>query len=367
MSALTVNLRTPLLRLSDRDNSVVMATAVAIALSMAILAPLLALAGASVSDGYRILFDASFGSSYAVTSLLSVTTPLLVTALGVTLAYRAGTFNVGADGQIILGATAAMIVIPHLAGVPTLIALAAATLTAVLTSFVWGGVAGLLKKYRSVNEIISTIMLNMVALLAVRYLVSGPLKGDGLQYAATDSVPNSLQLGAVAVGGLEVPIGFMIAFALIVVMSVLLFYSGWGWRQRLAGINVHLAGRQRLKVSKVQAYSLAISGAFAGLAGLLELLGTQHRVGFDFSPGWGFDALAIALLAQGRVPALIPLALYFGVLHNGSVTLQSELGLSGNLVLLLVGVPVIAAAALLGYSRFAPKTKRAARSQGGTA
>lgn len=367
MSALTVNVRTRRLRLPGQDNTVVTATAVAIVLSLAILAPLLALAGANVADGYQALFDASFGSSYAVTTLLSATTPLLVTSLGVTLAYRAGTFNVGADGQLILGATAAMVVIPHLTGVPAVVAVLAAALTAVLTSFVWGGVAGLLKKWRSVSEIISTIMLNMVALLAVRYLVSGPLKGHGLQYAATSAVPDSLRLGALGLGGLQIPIGFLIAFLLIVVMSLLLFYSGWGWRQRLAGINVHLAGRQRLRVSRVQAYSLAISGGFAGLAGLLELLGTQYRVGYDFSPGWGFDALAIALLAQGRILALLPLALYFGALHNGSDTLQSELGLSGNLVLLLVGVPVIAAAALLGYSRFAPKAKRAARAQSGAA
>jgi simple sugar transport system permease protein len=158
-----------------------------------------------------------------------------------------------------------------------------------------------------------------------------------------------------------IPIGFLVALVLLVVVVAVTHYSSWGWRQRVVGLGDHLALRQRLKVSSVQLQSMVLSGAIAGFAGVLELLGNQHRVGYAFSPGWGFDALAIALLAQGRFPAVLPLALYFGALLNGSQSLQSELALSGNFVHLLVGLPVLAAAALIGYVRYAPRNRGSIR------
>jgi ABC-type uncharacterized transport system permease subunit len=161
----------------------------------------------------------------------------------------------------------------------------------------------------------------------------------------------------VALGSLMIPIGFIVALFLLAAVALTTHYSAWGWRQRVVGLGEHLALRQRLRVSTVQLHSVVLSGAFAGVAGVLELLGNQHRVGYAFSPGWGFDALAIALLAQGRFPAVLPLALYFGALLNGSQSLQSELALSGNFIHLLVGLPVLAAAALIGYVRFAPRTR----------
>jgi ABC-type uncharacterized transport system permease subunit len=345
------------------DKTAAIGVLAAVVVSLIMLAPLLVLAGVNVGDGYRVLFGASAGSSFAFTSLLLSTTPLLITALGVTLAYRAGTFNVGGDGQIIIGAATAVLLFPVVDGLPVVLGVLVMVVAGTIVGFLWGAVAGLLKKWRSVSEIISTIMLNMLALLVVQYLVSGPLKGKGLQYAASGQAPTNMWLGNVGIGAVMIPVGFVIAVILVVLISAYTYYSGWGWRQRLVGISGELAARQRLKVTSMQAYSLALSGGMAGLAGVLELLGNQHRVGYTFSPGWGFDGLAIALLAQGRFPAVFPLALYFGALHNGSQSLQSELGLSGNFVLLLVGLPVVVAAALIGYANFSPRARRAPASQ----
>ena len=333
------------------------AVVIAILASLVILGPLLMLAGVSVGEGYSVLFGASIGSSYGFTSLLLSSTPLLVTGIGVTLAYRSGMVNVGGDGQILVGAVAAVLLFPAVSGMPGVLAVAMMMILGGLAGGAWGLIAGVLKKWRSVNEIISTIMLNILAALLVQYLVAGPLKGDGLQYAATDNAPLSSWLGNVAFGSLRVPVGFIVALLILSAVSAVTHYTGWGWRQRVTGLSAPLALRQRVNVPTMYMNSLLLSGAFAGIAGVLELLGNQHRVGQEFTPGWGFYALAVALLARGRFPAVLPLVLYIGALLNGSGSLQSELALSGNFVQLLVGLPVVATAALIGYVDYAPRRR----------
>lgn len=339
-------------------DSAITGVVVAILASLAILAPLMALAGVPVSDGYQVLLDASLGSPFAFTQLLVSTTPLLIAAVGVTLAYRGGMVNVGGDGQIVTGALAATVIFGAVESLPGLAGIVAMTLAGALAGGLWAWVAGALKKWRAVNEIISTIMLNILAILLVQYLVTGPLKGEGLQYAATDAAPLQTWLRDVPVGSLLLPVGFLVALVLLVVTGLATHYSAWGWRQRLVGLGAPFALRQRLKVSNTQVHSMALSGCLAGIAGVMELLGNQHRVGYSFSPGWGFAAISIALLAQGSFPSVLPLALYFGALLNGSQNLQSDLGLSGNFVNLLVGLPVVVAAAVIGYLRFVPRRRR---------
>lgn len=322
---------------------------VAMLLSLVILAPLLWFAGVDVEEGYRTLVDASFGSPRALESLLVSSTPLLVTAVAVTIAYRAGMFNVGGDGQIVVGALLAVWLVQHLGTPPLIVGVVVLLVVGGVGGAAWAAVAGALRRWRAVNEIISTIMLNVVALLVAQYLVSGPLKADGLQYAATEQVPPIFWLRSVALGPFVLPVGFFISVAVLLCVAAFCHQSSWGWRQRLVGLGAEMAARQRVRVAHLQFNSLMISGALAGAAGVLELLGNQHRVGYSFSPGWGFNALAVVLLAQGRFLAALPLALYVGMLLNASPDLQTQLGLSGNFVYLLVGLPVVVTAALMGF------------------
>jgi ABC-type uncharacterized transport system permease subunit len=326
--------------------------ALGIVTSLVFLAPLLVVAGASVSDGYRSLYDASFGSLFSFSSLLLSSVPLILVGLGVALPYRAGLINIGGEGQLGLGAFAAVFIgveLKGIAGVP------GSPLVPLLGGFaagaLVGAIAGAMKAWRGINEIVTTIMLNFVALFLVQYLVAGPFKQAGLQYASSPQVRPGYVLGALG-GDAAIPVGFVLAVAVSLAMAAVTTYTSWGWRQRLLGLSEPLARRQGIPVGAEQLKALALGGGLAGLGGAAELLGNQFRVGMVFSPGWGFHAIAIALLARGNLLAVVPFAMFFGFLLNGSNVLQAELNVPGTLVSVLAGGPVLLVAAAIGLRAY---------------
>jgi simple sugar transport system permease protein len=170
-------------------------------------------------------------------------------------------------------------------------------------------------------------------------------------YPATDIVPIGYRLGGAGPDQL-IRWGFVIAVVVAVGVWLLTQFTKMGWRQQLIGLNPKVAARQGISVGREGTIALAIGGALAGLGGAAELLGNQLRVGYVFSPGWGFDAIVIALLARGNALAVIPFALYFGFLRNGALVLQQELQVSPDLVLAMGGAPVILVAAIIGYRSY---------------
>ena len=326
--------------------------ALGIVVSLVFLAPLLLVADANVVDGYRALYDASFGSAFGFSSLLLSSVPLILVGLGVALPYRAGLFNIGGEGQLLLGAFGAVFIAVKLGSVGGWPASFVLPLVAALVAGAFlGAIAGALKAWRGINEIVTTIMLNFIVLYLIQYLVSGPFKQKDLQYSSSPEIPSGFTLGTFG-GTAEIPYGFVIAVGVTLVVAWLASYTRWGFRQRLIGINEPLAARQGITVGMEQLRALAIGGALAGLGGAVEALGNQHRVGLSFSPGWGFDAVAIALLARGNMMAVIPFAVFFAVLRNGSDVLQADLGVSGTLVLVLTGAPVIIVASVIGFRAY---------------
>lgn len=320
--------------------------------SLLFLAPLLLLSNVNIADGYRALYDASFGSAFGFSSLLLSSIPLILVGLGVALPYRAGLFNIGGEGQLVLGAFIAVFVSVKLSSIGSWPASFVLPLVAALVvGAAVGAIAGVLKAWRGINEIVTTIMLNFVALFLVQYLVSGPFKQKDLQYSSSPEIGSGFGLGTFG-GTAEIPYGFLIAVGVAIAVAWLAGYTRWGFRQRLIGINEPLAARQGISVGLEQLRALAIGGALAGLGGAIEALGNQHRVGLAFSPGWGFDAVAIALLARANMMAVIPFALFFAVLRNGSNVLQADLGVPGTLVLVLTGAPVIIVASVIGFRAY---------------
>jgi simple sugar transport system permease protein len=310
---------------------------------------MLAIAGASISGGYSALFDASFGSLYAIGTLLIAAVPLLLVGLGVALPYRAGLFNIGGEGQLLAGAIAAVVIgtrLGSLSGSP--ISFALPLIGGFAAGALIGSVAGGLKAWRGVNEVVTTIMLNFILLYLVQYLTAGPLHDPTLNYSATPQVLSGYQLDKYGASGV-LPLGFIIACVAAVIGWWATEHTRFGWRQRLVGLGSDLASRQGVAVGREQFVALLIGGGLAGIGGAAELLGNQLRLGADFSPGWGFDAVAIALLARGNLLAVIPFALFFAVLTNGASTLEIQLNVSGTLVLVLAGAPVLVVAAILGY------------------
>jgi ABC-type uncharacterized transport system permease subunit len=321
--------------------------------SLVFLAPLLAIAGESISKGYQLLFQASFGSAADVGFLLVASTPLVLIGLGVALPLRAGLFNLGGEGQLLAGALAAVWlttdIVPGLASMPLsfLLPLAAAAVAGAIP----GALAGWLRAWRNANEVVTTLMLSFIIVLLAQYLVSGPLQPADAVYPATALVPFDYHLKAYGADSL-LPGGFIVAVLVAILVWIYMEFTRAGWRQRMIGLDPRVALRQGINVGRDGTVALALGGALAGLGGAAELLGNQFRVGYAFSPGWGFDAIVIALLARSNALAVIPFALYFGFLRNGAIVMQQDLQVSPDLVLAMGGAPVILVAAIIGYRAY---------------
>jgi general nucleoside transport system permease protein len=196
--------------------------------------------------------------------------------------------------------------------------------------------------------VVTTLMLNFIIMFVGEWLVSGPLEAPQAVYPATAVVPVSYQLRSIGPNGL-IPIGFIIVVVVAVAIWILTEFTREGWRERMIGLNPGVALRQGINLGRQRTIALAVGGALAGIGGAAELLGDQFRVGYNFSPGWGFDAIVIALLARANALAVIPFALYFGFLRNGSLVLQQDLQVSPDLVLVMGGAPIVLVAAIIGY------------------
>lgn len=307
------------------------------------------MAGQSIPKAYSDLFTASFGTEADIGFLLISSIPLILVGLGVAVPLRAGLFNLGGEGQLLAGAVAA-------AWVCTAVPAFEGTSFSFIFPLIVGGVAGaapgvisgLLRAWRNVSEVVTTLMLNFIVLFIAEYLVSGPLEAPQAIYPATATIPIGYQLGAIGPSAL-IPDGFIVAVLVALVVWLLTEFTRMGWRQRLIGLNPNVALRQGVNVGREYVIALAVGGALAGMGGAAELLGNQYRVSYNFSPGWGFDAIVIALLARANALAVVPFAIYFGFLRNGALVLQQDLQVSPDLVLVMGGAPIILVAAIIGY------------------
>ncbi|MDE0653264.1 MAG: ABC transporter permease [bacterium] len=319
----------------------------AILASLVVLAPLVQIGGAGFAEGYKELFKASFGSMVGVGSWLTSSLPLVLVGLGVALPYRAGLFNLGGEGQLLTGALVGVYIGTAFGGGPGafLLPLVAAFGSAAAL----GAVAGWLKAW-GMHEIVTTIMFNFIAFFSLTFLLRGGLKDPDLPYAASRAVSDGFRIGRFA--GDDIPYGIFIALVVVAATTCLVDYTRLGWRLGVLGQSDAVAVRQGINLARSRTVAMALGGGLAGLGGVVELLGNQYRIGAHFSPGWGYIAFVVALLARGKMLPVVPFALYFGFLQNGEVRLQAILGLPGNLVLILVAAPVIIVAAVYGFQAY---------------
>ncbi len=314
--------------------------------ALILLATLLALGGYDVPVALAALWRGSFGTSYAFFSATLVrATPLLLAGLAVALAFRAGVWNIGAEGQLLAGATAAIAVAAlPLSGV---LRLTLALLAAALAGGVWALPAALLRR-RGVLEVISTIMLNFIALNVVGYLVRGPLQEP------THAYPQSVTIDAVArlprVPGTRLHLGVLIALAAAIALGIVMRRSAWGFRVRALGANPQAAASAgMIDVPRVALQAFVVSGSLAGLAGGIEATGVTYALYEGLSPGYGYTAIAVALLARLDPLFVAPSALLFGALEAGATAMQRDAGVpaafvtvvEGSLVLLVLLLPVV--------------------------
>lgn len=304
----------------------------------------------------------AFGSEFAVFSgTLKRATPLLTLGVAVALAFRAGVLNIGADGQFLAGAMAAAATgIGMGGGMPAPLLLAMELLSGIGAGAAWAGVAAYLKHRHAVNEVVSTLLLNFVAINIVGFLVRGPLQEPARAYPQTAQLPEAGRLPAI-VSGQQLHFGTLIA---VCVAASAWWYFGHtpaGFRARTVGVSASVARSAGLVgVSGVQARSLILSGAVAGLAGFCEVAGTTYAVYEGLSPGFGYTAIAVALLGNLSPFGMLASATMFGALAAGADGMQRDAGVPPEFATVAAAMIILGTlvAATMQRRRFMPGAGR---------
>lgn len=320
---------------------IVAPSAVALAIALFLSTIIVWLAGADPLVAFGALADGAFGSTQGLSETAVKACPLLITGLAVAIAFRTGIWNIGAEGQLLAGATAMAWVGTWPWPLPGWIALPVALLIASMAGSAWAMIAGVLKVQRNVNEVISTIMLNFVALGLVSYLVRGPLMESGGQYPQSDAIGDAMRLTRL-IPSFRLHSGIVIALGAAFASYVLLFHTLRGYEIQAVGTNATAARLAGIRVERSLLLALALSGALAGLAGAIEVSAVTYRLYDRFSPGYGFTAIAVALLGRLHPVGIIAGAVLFGALEAGSNSLQRAAGVSSVLVDVIQAVVIFA-------------------------
>ncbi|MCU0504485.1 MAG: ABC transporter permease [Chloroflexi bacterium] len=277
-------------------------------------------------------------------TLLSAT-PLIFTGLAVAVGFRAGLFNIGAEGQLYIGAIFAVYVGFSFTGLPMFIHLPLAIAAGILGGAIWGFVPGILKAKTGAHEVIVTIMMNYISYQVVMLV----LKTEGFQRPGRDDPISQNVLPSATlpplIDGLRVHWGFILALVAAAVVSWLLFRSTTGFEFRAVGLNPGAARYAGMNISRTIVLAMVISGGLAGLAGTVEMLGTSGKLTPGFSPGYGFDAIAIALIGGSRPSGVVAAAILFGALRAGATPMQAATGTPIDLVVVIQALVIMFVAA----------------------
>jgi len=310
----------------------------AIAAALLLAGLVIAALGYSPGRALSALVSGGLGSPAAWTSTLLKTTPLLLTGLTVALCFRCGVWNIGAEGQFYLGALLATAVATRwLPDAPAWVVGPTAMLAAAAAGLGWASIAGVLKARRGVSEVISTILLNFVAIQLVSLAVHGWLQDGSGAYPQSDALASAARLPRLG----RLHLGIPIAAGLAVAAWVLLFRTVFGLRMRAVGLSARASRFAGIDPDRTLVATLAVSGALAGLAGGIEVMGVTGRLFEKLSPGYGYTAIAVALLARLHPLAVVPSALLFGLLEAGGGAMQREAGVPSVATDVVKGVVIL--------------------------
>ena len=301
--------------------------------ALAVLVLLLVATGHDPVIALTALLRGAFGSWYAITSATLVrAVPLAFAGLAVAIAFRAGILNIGAEGQLLMGAAIAAAVAAVVGSLPAPVAIACILLAGAIAGGAWAAIAALLRQKFGVLEVISTIMLNFLAQYLVGWLVRGPLQEPTRVNPQSASLPDALHL-PVMLDGTRLHVGVLLAIALAVGAWWWLRETAGGFRLRAVGANAAAAATTgQIKVGRTVVLAFIVSGALAGLAGSVEFTGVTYALYENFSPGYGFTAIAVALLARLNPVGVLATALLFGALEAGANAMQRDAGVPSVVV-----------------------------------
>ena len=334
----------PPFRISREQAIELVIPVVAVLLALLIGALLILFIGKSPLVAYGALLKGAFGSKRDIAEMLINVTPLIFTGLSVAFSFKCGLFNIGAEGQFIMGQIVAAWIGFSLTGLPTVIHMPLAFLSGVLAGALWAALPGYLKAKLGVHEVINTIMMNYIALYFSHYLVMGVLKEPG-PIPQTPPVQAAARLWRI-LPGTRLHFGLVLALGAVWLIYYLLFKTTLGYEIRAVGINPHAARYGGINVSKDIVIAMSISGALAGAAGAVQALGVQFRFLDLFGfVGYGFDGIAVALLGRNHPFGVLIAATLFGTLARGAITMQSIAKIPKQIIGIIQATIVIIVAA----------------------
>jgi simple sugar transport system permease protein len=308
----------------------------AVAAAFLVAAVFLGLAGHDVGRVYAAMWSASFGTAYGQAETLLAAIPLVFTGLAVAIAFRMRLWNIGAEGQFYLGAFGATAVAYAWPRAPGVLLLAAMVVGGMAGGALWGLGPGALRAYLGINEIVPTLLLNYVAILWVDYLVHTAWR-DPQSLGFPLGRPFSEEAKLPLLGDTAVHAGAALAVAAALLIALVLSRTTWGYRVRVIGENARAADYAGFSIPRNIIAIMLLSGALAGLGGMVEVSGTVHRIQADISPGFGYTGIIVATLARFSPVVVLLVAVLFGALTVGGLELQT-VGLPSDIVLMLQGV-----------------------------
>lgn len=313
---------------------------IAITLALIAGAILILLAGANPLSAYTALFQDSLTTYFGFGNTLTKMTPLLFTSFGVLVALRAGQFNIGGEGQIYLGALGSALMGLYVQGIPSIIHIPLALVVGFLFGAVWGWIPGYLKAVRGVNEVITTLLLNYIAINLVSYLVQNPLKEPAAPSPYSPLIAISAHLPIILPQSLA-HAGILLALIAAVFLWVLLERSPLGYQIVTVGFNPTAAHYAGISVKNTIMLVMTLAGGLAGLGGASEVMGLKYRLFEQVSAGYGFDAIAIAFLSRGSISGVILTSLFFATLRSGANVMQRSAGVPVTVIYAIQGLTVL--------------------------
>jgi ABC-type uncharacterized transport system permease subunit len=331
----------------------ILAIVVALVAAMLVSAILIKLANASPLEAFINLFKGAFGNKRAVLETLTKSTPLILTGLATVIAFRGKIWSIGQEGQFFLGAIGGYWAYRIFEGLPAAALVPIIILAAFLTGALGGMLAGLLKAYFNVDVIISTVMGNYIIDYFLSFMLSGsgPWREPGSYYQQTAEIAENAYYPLLFANA-RLHMGFLIAIACSMIVYLILNHTPFGYQLRAYGSNPRAAKFKGININRIIIVTMFISGGLAGLAGTGELFGVQYRLRPDLSPGYGYTGIIVAMLAGLNPIGVIPAAILFGALINGSAQMRIATGVPTALTFAIQAIVLLSLLSAQVLTRF---------------
>ncbi|MGI9859849.1 ABC transporter permease [Moorella naiadis] len=314
---------------------------------------IMAVAGYNPAVAYQAMLLGAFGSKESLAETLLKTVPLLLTGVGVAIAFKGRSFNIGAEGQFYIGALAVSWLGVAGKGIPAFFFIPLLLLVAFIAGALYGALPGYFKARVGASEVVTTVMLNSIAIQLVSYIVQGPLQEPRHFYPETAEILDTAKLGVI-LPGTRLHAGLLLAILVAILCYLLLYKTVWGYQIRAVGANTEAAEYAGINVKGNIVMTMALSGGLAGLAGAVEVMGVTWKLYQNISPGYGYTAIAVALLARENPLAVILSALLFGALTTGSNMMARSVNVPSVLASLVQALVIFF---VVGYAVYDYKLK----------